>query len=210
MIRKLVLLIILMIAVCMPTAFAEGMGVQLIPPPDTEGAQPVSLDDLKLEEAAEIEDWGIITLTECKYLNRLYQYKQGKDTVDDWNWFDSGVEADYLIVKANILNTTVNPMDYLKDCEVKLVFNDSAEFLGWSHQYNWDNASKDLDWGDLNGKMNKEFFIDAADQFEINSWYEGHYCFGCTLPNAVVNGTYPLRMEIKIGGNEITYHLRAE
>lgn len=205
--KYFVMMLAVMLVFASVSAMAMDMGVQVIG--GSFESQTVSLDDMQLETAAEIEGWGTITLTECKFEDLLHQYKQGKTTVEgNWNRFESGVEADYLILKANILNTTNASKDYLKDCTVKVVFNDDAEFAGWSWQYNWDNKTKDYDWDELNGIQNKEFVIDATDQFDINGWYEGHYCFGCTLPNAVVNGTAPLRMEITIGGNELTYNIR--
>lgn len=188
-------------------ALAE-MGVQVIGGSQAE-TEPVSLDDLKLEESAQVDGWGTITLTSCKFENTLYQYKQGKHSVaGNWNMFDSGAEADYLVLKADILNSTKTERDYLASVEVKVVFDDDVEYAGWFWQYNWDNEIKDYDWNELNGIQNKMFVIDKADQFPIGPYYEGHYCFGCTLPNAVVNGKQPLRMEIVIDGNEITYNIR--
>ena len=58
------------------------------------------------------------------------------------------------------------------------------------------------------GKQNKNWVIDPADNFEIDPMYSGHYVFGCTLPNAVVNSEKPLRMVITIDGNELTYNIR--
>lgn len=207
--KKTILMILaLLMLLTSSAALAADMGVQVIGG-DMGAAQTVTLDDLKIDEAAEIEGFGTLTLTDCKFVDLLHQYKKGKTTVEgNWNRFSSGVEADYLIVQANILNTTSAEMDYLKNCEVKVVFDDNAEFAGWCYQYNWDNGTKNREWDELNGIQNKEFVIDVADQFAIGGWYEGHFCFGCTLPNAVVNGKQPLRVEIKLGGNEITHHIR--
>lgn len=44
--------------------------------------------------------------------------------------------------------------------------------------------------------------------FAAGPMYTGHYAFGCTLPNAVVNSKKPLRMVITIDGNELTYNIR--
>ncbi len=190
------------------TAFAADMGVQIIPGPEME-TEPVSLDDLKLEESAKIDGWGTITLTFCDFQDNLTQYNKGKHEVaGNWSRFESGVEADYMILKADILNSTRTERDYLANVEVKVIFDDDVEFAGWFWQYNWDNGVKNSDWGDLNGIQNKELVIDKADQFPIGPYYVGHYCFGCTLPNAIVNGEEPLRMEITIDGNKITYNYR--
>ena len=204
------ILVILCCFLLFSAAHAEmSMGVQVILPDTAEGGQPVSLDDLKLNEAAEIDGWGTITLTSCRFLDALHQYKQGKHTVQgNWDRFNSGSEADYLIIQADILNSTKSERDYLSNVEVKAIFDDDVEYIGWYWQYNWDNETKNYEWNELNGIQNKEFVITKADQFAIGPYYAGHYCFGCTLPNAVVNGKQPLRLEIKIDGNEITYHVR--
>ena len=38
--------------------------------------------------------------------------------------------------------------------------------------------------------------------------YTGIFVFGCTLPNSVVESKAPLRIEINLGGNELTYNIR--
>ena len=188
-------------------AFAE-MGVQIIGGGEM-SSDTVSLDDMQTGAAAEVDGWGTITLTDCKFQDELYQYKEGKHEVaGNWNVFKSGEEADYLVVKLDILNNTKAERNYLSDVEVKAVFMDDVEFAGWSYQYNWDNGVKNSDWGELNGIQNKEMVISAADQFAIMPFYIGHYCFGCTLPNTVVTSSEPLRLEVKIDGNELTYNLR--
>ena len=50
--------------------------------------------------------------------------------------------------------------------------------------------------------------INSEKNFVIEPMYPKRYAFGCTLPNAVVSSKKPLRMEITIDGNEITYNIR--
>ena len=50
--------------------------------------------------------------------------------------------------------------------------------------------------------------IDRNDQFPVGPMYTGHYFFGCTLPNAIVNGKAPLRMIISLDGLELTFNIR--
>ena len=57
-------------------------------------------------------------------------------------------------------------------------------------------------------KATTNFVVNPADQFLIDPMYAGHYVFGCTLPNAIINSTAPLRMEIRLGENELTYNIR--
>lgn len=206
--KLLMVMLVLAMVVGSSAALAENMGVQVIGGSEIE-SDPVSLTDIKIGAEAEIDGWGMITLTDGKYIDSLNQYKQGKTTVaGNWVRFNSGEEADYFIIQADILNTTKTEKDYLSDVEVKAVFDDDIEYAGWFYQYNWDNETKDTEWNELNGIQNKEFVIDKADQFSIGPYYAGHYCFGCTLPNAVVNSKKPLRIEISIDGNEITYNIR--
>ena len=202
--KKLILLLVFALLL-VSTAAAE-MGVQII---KNTAVEAVSLDDLKLEATVEVDDFGEITLTACKFLDEVFQFKQGQTTVpNNWTGFYSGQDAEFLVLQADILNTNHESIDYLKDCTVRVIFNDSAEFGGWSYQYNWDNGTKDYDWGINNGSQNKEFFVHRDDQYPIDSWYMGHFCFGCTLPNAVVTRKEPLRVEITIGDVEMTYHIR--
>ena len=50
--------------------------------------------------------------------------------------------------------------------------------------------------------------LDPEDAELTSMMYTCHIVFGCTLPNAVVQGKEPLRMEIKLGDNDLTYHIR--
>ena len=187
-------------------AVAE-MGVQIVGETPAE-AEPVSLDNMQLNTEVEVPGWGSITLTSCRYLDSLFQYKPGMHTVaGNWEQFASGQEADYLVIQADIINTTAASRDYLSSVEVRAFFRD-VEFVGWSWQYNWNNEVKTYDWNELNGVQNKEFVISRDDQFSIDPFYAGHYCFGCTLPNAVVSSEEPLKLVITIDGNEITYNVR--
>lgn len=204
--KKLISFLVLMALLC-TGAWAE-MEIQVIGGPEA-GSDTVSLDDMQLGAKAEIDGWGEITLTTCKYIDWLHQFKQGMHTVaGNWNRFESGVEADYLLLQADVVNTSGTAKDYLATCEVKVIFDEEFEYAGWAWQYNWDNGTKDTEWDELNGIQNKEFVIDRADQFAIEPWYAGHYAFGCTLPNAIVESDKPLSLVITIDGNELTYNVR--
>lgn len=185
-ILSLVLVIVLLLG-CSVT-FAESdddLGVTVIGGPETE-TETVSLDDFKLKIAAEIEGYGILCGTSFEFVDSFYVYNDG--------WRRSGTEADYAMLRMDILNTTMKNMDYLSACEVKVVYDDTYEFGGWYRQYNFDWSEEDT--------------LMKSDQFAIAPMYEGHYVFGCTLPNAVVTSQKPLKMIITIDGNEITYNIR--
>lgn len=209
--RKILsMLLVLSMLLSASAALAEGMGVQVIGGPETE-TEPVSLDDLKLETEAEIDGWGILTLTSYEVQNGLGYYRSGRtdvyDAGDDYYW--SGKEAEYAVLYADILNTQLKDKNYLENATVKAIYDDTYEYAGWVYQRNYNNGtygrySLEVD----RSKQNTRWVINAADQFAISPMYEGHYIFGCTLPNAVIEGNKPLKLIITIDGNEITYNIR--
>ena len=113
-------------------------------------------------------------------------------------WINSGDDADYAILKMDILNLAMTEKEYLNNVEVKVVFDDVYEYGGWTGQYNYSNATDDHSkyFGEATNKQNTEFIIDKADHFSIGPMYEGHYCFGCTLPNAVVSEGRALQSQL--------------
>ena len=185
------------------------MGVQVIGGPDI-AAQTVSLDDLKVGAEAKIDGYGDLLAADFSFKDRLGHYRQGRSDVwssDDYN--QSGTEADYALLRMDITNTSIKSYDFLTSCEVKAVYDDVYEYGGWCRQYNYDNGtSGGSSYGEDSKKQNTNWVIDKADQFAIEPMYQGHYVFGCTLPNAVVNSKKPLRMEIKLDGNELIYNIR--
>ncbi len=191
------------------SVIAEGMGVQVIGGP-VEEAEPVNLDDLKLNVEAEIPKWGILKLTGYEVADGLGYYRSGRrDVYNSTDYYWSGNEAEYVIVYADILNTALADKNYMEHVAVKVVFDDVYEYGGWSYQRNYNNsnsngASLDAD----KKKQNSRWAINASDIFNIGPMYEGHYIYGCTLPNAVINSKKPLKMIITIDGNEITYNIR--
>lgn len=202
-----VLLVFAMLFGC-SVAMAE-MGVQVIGGPETE-TEPVSLDDLKLNVDAEIEGYGILYATEFAFKDRLGYYRSGLTYVyDGRDFYLSGMEAEYALLKVDIINTSTKPRDFISSCEVKVVYDDVYEYAGWYYQYNYNNRTSDSSYsGEDSKKQNTNWVINAADQYAIDPMYQGHFAFGCTLPNAVVNSKKPLRMVITIDGNEITYNIR--
>ena len=195
--KWLVIMVALLLSVSM-TAQAAELGVQIIGG-QTEAAETVSLDDIKIDVPVDIYGFGMINPSSYTVQDKLYRYRKGSKSGSDT--YNSGNEAEYVLLKMDITNTTSTPKNYLADVEIKVVFQDNFEFAGWCYQYNWDNSSGDK-------KYSANYVIHPEDNYSIDPWYVGHYCFGCTLPNAVVDSKAPLRMEIKIGGNEITYNIR--
>lgn len=213
--KILSMLLVLMMLLSAAVALAEdGMGVQVIGGPETETEQ-VSLDDIKLNAEIEIEGYATITPTSFAFQDGLGAYEAGQNRPGlpgaryyDYYW--SRTEAEYAILFMDMLNITAKPQDYLANCEVKVVYDDSFEYAGWYYQRNYDNLTNDWCY-ELDADkdhQNINWAINAADQFAIDPMYQGHYIFGCTLPNAVVNSKKPLRLVITIDGNELTYNIR--
>lgn len=206
------------------SAYAENMEVQIIGGPEGDvAAETVSLDDIKLNAEIDIDDYAIIVPTEYQVQDTLYLWKDIPNK--RLSLFESGSEAEYILLYTDITNLSTGPHDFLKDCTVKVVYDDKYEYAGWSYQYNHDNLLNESSYrvykgdnysvlyikndgsNDLNLVCEK-IAIPSEDNFSINQMYTGHYAFGCTVPNSVVNSKAPLRMEIEIDGNELTYNIR--
>lgn len=208
--KILSMLLVLSMLLSASAALAEGMEVQVIGGPETE-TEPISLDDLKLEIKAEIEGWGDLTFTAYEVQDGLGYYRSGKTDVysasNDYYW--SGKEAEFSVLYADILNTQLKDKNYLENVSVRAVYDDTYEYAGWFYQRNYNNGTYKYDSLEVDrNKQNTRWVINAADQFTISPMYEGHYIFGCTLPNAVISGNKPLKLIITIDGNEITYNIR--
>lgn len=171
-------------------AFAADMGVQVIGGPEAE-TESVNLDDLKMNEEAVIDGWGNLTITSCSFEDILKKYDKG-----GWSdgYYSSGTEADYLLIRMDITNTTVKSKNFLSNVEVKVIYDQDYEYAGWFYQYDYNKDNNRV--------------IHSDNIFSIDPMYAGHYVFGCALPNAIVNSKKPLQMIITIGGNEITYNVR--
>lgn len=209
------LLALLLALTCAAPAFAEGdgMGVQLISgPEEEEPAEPVSLDDMQIDAEAEVPGCGIVCLTSFEFADMLGVYPWDA-AAGIGKYEKAGEEAEFAILRLDITNTTTSEKDFLADCEVRVFFDEDYEYGGWKRQSNYDNRT----WSftnmeknyepDLN-RQNERWAIDVKDQFPIEPMYVGHYIFGCTLPNAVVDSDKPLRMVITLDGNELTYNIR--
>lgn len=215
------MLIVLSILLGCSAALASDLGVQVIGGSDAESI-PVSLDDVQIDSSVDIPGWGEITPTLYRVQDCFLQRKKGvSDEIyayltnsggnikcskhyEDQRYtyysdyevahYESKTEADFACLFMDILNNTSKPKNYGKDVTVKAVFDDNIEYQGWFRQRNSD--------------LNLCKWIDPEDNFSIDPYYVGHYVFGCTLPNTVLNSTKPLRIEISIDGNEITYNVR--
>lgn len=135
-------------------------------------------------------------------------------------WKDSGTSADFAIFSADIVNLQKGEAAFLKDASVKVIFDDEYEFAGWVRQTNYDyytqvyayygdyHVGHDGSHGGENVHFENALMLSPSEEETVPMMYTGHYFFGCTLPNEVINSNAPLRMEINLGGNELTYVIR--
>lgn len=188
--KQLLLFVVLAVLMTVSSVFAQDMGVQLIGGPEVE-TEPVNLDNLKIGSESEIDNWGILKITAFDFVDKIWYYNS--------SWYEagsygSGKEADYALLRMDVTNTNFAAKNYLDQYTVKCIFDDVYEYGGWAQQYDFNR--------DPNVIVAKEVW------FPIDPMYIGHYSFGCTLPNTVVTSSKPLRMEITIDENELTYHIR--
>lgn len=203
--------LILVISLC-PIFAGNGMGVKMISK-ESNSTSNVSLDDLQLNVEVTIDGYGVLKATSFEIFDWLGYYSEGKNRPDPVNWYSSGTDADFAMLKMDITNLMKTSKDFLANAKVKVIFDDDYEFEGWCYQFNHNNASDYYSPWYISdqvdkGKQNKTWVISPKDNFEINMLYTGHYVFGCTLPNYVIASTLPLRIEITMDGNLITYNIR--
>lgn len=160
-----------------------------------------------------IKDYGLLGNTWVQVLDKIGRFGKGvKGTeAQDFSLFhDSKQEADYVIIKADITNITDTPKDYLEGVEVVVHWGNNYQFKGWKFQYDYSNgrnAENYINPEDSNNQ-NKNYVIDPADNFPIMPGETGHFCFGCALPNVVLEDDDPMKMVVTIGGQEIVFYIR--
>ena len=211
--KKIVLsLFVLTFIAC--TVFADdSMGVKMISK-NGDASSTVSLDDLQLNVEVPIEGYGILKATSFEFFDWLGYYGEGQTGVGNKKWYTTGTEADFAMLRMDIVNRMTKPKNFIENVKVKVVFEDYYEYEGWCYQFNYDNSyTADYSAAYFNrnvdaNKQNTKWVISTKDNFEIKPMYTGHYVFGCTLPNAIIDSKSPLRMEITMDGNVITYNIR--
>ena len=190
--KQLLCLALALIMLCSlsEAAFASEFGVQVINGPEAE-EEPVSLDDIKIEEPVEVDGYGIVTVKGFDFRDKFYRYRQGKYDAES---IKSGDGADFAMLNVSIINTALKSRSFARECEVKAVFDEVYEYAGWF----------------MEAQPYKEgwYGLNEADYAPVDPLYEGFYIFGCAVPNYVVNSTKPLQLIITVDGNEIIYNIR--
>lgn len=166
----------------------QDLGVVMISGGEEEDtSEPVSLDDIKIGKEIEIPDYAIFTPTEYTVVDKF---------TDNGGYEYSGNTAEYVILYFSLMNQKTETVDFNAEISsVVVTYNEKYQYAGWSFQRN-------ADYGDPKQGLS------SGQQFGIDPMYEGLYMVGCTLPNAVIEGTEPLVLTFKIGENEVTYNIR--
>lgn len=187
------------------TAWAEADW--LLDPVDAGSA----VDNLEIGKTATADGFCSLTVTEFSFQDRLGYYQAGSKSVgSSEDYYLSGDEAEYAVLKADIANAGTEGRDFLSGSEVRMYYGVST-YGGWAYQQNPDNGtSADISFGVDSGMQNVNWVINSTDNYAVEPDQVGHYVFGCTLPNEVVDDDGELRMVITIDGNEFTYYVRTE
>ena len=119
-------------------------------------------------------------------------------------------EADYAWLKVDITNLQKVDAAFMKEAKIKVIYDDEYEYDGWVRQFNYDYSKTEVFSSNKEaGTIGWPVCLSPVDEMPIKQMYKGHYAFGCTLPNSVVEDkSAPLRMIITINGHEFTYNIR--
>jgi len=219
--RFLVCLLALMMLSATALGHAEDLGVQIIGGSDFV-AEPVSLDDMQLEQTYTIDGYAKVAPLKFEFWDAFDQYEKdfagnnsegGTRGINRWMRGNSihykyicpkhsGTDADFAMLQIDVTNLQKSDVDFTQEAEVKVIYDNDYEFAGWVRMFNYNYDSHDG-----NNTLVRPA-LDPANSEPTAMMYTTHMVFGCTLPNAVVEGKEPLRMEIKLGDNELTYHIR--
>lgn len=168
-----------------PAAMASDTGIMIIGGPDSAASDAVDLDDMKVNQAVDIDGFGEVTIVKADWFNHVPKSD-----------FSSGDEAEYLCIEVRILNTQKKAQNYHPMFgDIICDYGDGFQFKGWYRQ-----RKSDTD--------NSYWYYNAQDNYEIDPLYAGRYLICVTLPNRVWTTEDPLSVTFTIGENEFTYHHR--
>lgn len=218
-------------------AHAEDLGVQMVGPSNTAGStddmklgSSYTLDDyatikpldfLIVDYFAQFgkkEDYSFKRRYDGN-IWQVYSHSNLDNSYQDWRfvdaeWKDSGTNAQFYWLTMDVTNLQKKAVNFAEEASVKMVYQDDYEFVGWVRQIDPDVLNKQYtDYGvsRLGGDKNdypNVIVLNPEKTHPIDMMYTGHYVFGCTIPNFVVEDKKsPLRLEIKLGGNELTYYI---
>ena len=136
------------------------------------------------------------------------------------HWEDSTTNAEFAFLVADVTNLQKKDVKFMENASVTVYYdNDEYEFAGWVRQFNHDyyttvyrksyEGTYYTTGTDSDGRYYTDYAISIENEEPISQMYTGHYVFGCTLPNVVVQEkNTSLKMVISMEGNEFTYYIR--
>lgn len=226
--KMLTMVLALLLALSMSSAYAEDLGIQVIGGPNA-ATQTQSLDDIQVGTTYTLDGFAKVTpveylvvdyfgqfnkdanysSTHTNYNNRDYVYYNTYliDYLVDASWQDSGMNAEFVWLKLDITNLQKEPISFMKNIEVKVTYDGEYEFAGWVRQINYDYNIICYRYGSTT-KGGATIVMNPANEEAINPMYTGTYVIGCTLPNSVFEDKAPLNIEIDIAGNQLTYQVK--
>lgn len=132
----------------------------------------------------------------------------------DAQWIDSGFHAQFAWLQLDIISLQMQPVDYLQNVTVEIVYDNEFRIEGTARQINYEyivRAYEDYSiWRHDNSEPRPNLVtLNPANPELIDFLYTGTYAFYVTVPTrAIEDESSPLRMEITIGGHELTYIIR--
>lgn len=226
---KFIAIFLMMLLVMDCTAVAEDFGVQVV---GGEAAEivPVSLDDLQIGTVYTIDGYAKIEPVEYLVIDWFGQFNKDADYAEMYKtagvqyscvykseggyfyenaaWQDSGTNADFIWLKFDVTNLQKVSVPFMKEITVKAVYADEYEFAGWVRQINYDYNENCYRYN-ADTRGGGTVVLNPANEETIDMMYTGTYIIGCTLPNSVFEDeALPLRIEISMGDNELTYIIR--
>lgn len=196
--------------------------------------EPIRFDDVTFNKAYKIDGYATVTLLGFKFVNMFAQWEDGRvekakrvptennvlcekpktNRAMGWwndrcNFRGSGNEAEFAWLKADVQNLQKIGANFMNDISIKVIYDDEYEYNGWVRQFNYDYSKTEIYRYKDTTPIGWPVCLSPADEMPIDPMYKGHYAFGCTLPNFIVEDRKsPLRMVIKLGENELTYNIR--
>ena len=228
-----ILALAFMVAFEVSCAFADDLAVQAVSrnTAASEESESMSFDDVTFGKQYKIKGYASVNLLGFKFVNMYAQWESGRvakpsnssrgrrhyvsATKDGWNsyfnceWKESGKEAEFAWLKADITNLQKTAANFMKEITVKIIYDNEYEYDGWVRQFNYDYSKSEIYRHQETTPIGWPVCLSPSDEMSISPMYKGHYAFGCTLPNFVVEDKEsPLRMVITIGENTLTYNIR--
>ena len=193
--------------------------------------EKMTFGDVTFGKAYKIKGYASVTLLGFKFVDMFAQWEDGKangkrpsvwggnivyndkqlhDSYFYCGFMESGQESEFAWLKVDITNLQKTESNFISDTVVKVIYDDEYEYDGWVRQFNYDYSKSEVySKNKGNGVIGWPVCLSPVDEMSIKPMYKGHYAFGCTLPNAVVEDKEaPLRMVITIGGHTLTYNIR--